>query len=177
MSKPVKYELIKVLADIIQTNLCIPAYPPSVFIYNQKTRLPKGDGMFIDIEFLGSKPFGVRRGYENSADQTLLLETLGQQVQETYQVRVWSQNGEARMRNHEILFALNSTYAQQQMEIYSFKLANLPSSFTDISGVEASAILNTYAIRFNALRKFDRCRPVAFFDKFVQPSKPILTDP
>ena len=177
MPTPANFEIIKVLADLIESELELPPQPPRVFIYNQRWKLPNYEGMFVLIEFLGSKVFGSRLGYVNSADGETLLEVKSHNTQETYQVKVFSADSEARVRNHEIVLALNSTAAQQLQEKFAFKLANLPIAFNDISEVEASARLNTYAIRFNALRKYEVSKPVEFFDQFPQPTKPILTNP
>jgi len=57
---------------------------------------------------------------------------------------IMSQNNDARARRQEILFALNSTRAEQLQEKYGFKIANLPTTFNDTSYVEGASRLTRY---------------------------------
>ena len=87
-------------------------------------------------------------------------------MRETLSIDILSANSEARTRKEEIAMALNSTYSQQQQELYSIKISNLPNSFIDLSGVEASRRLNRYNISFNVFSWRTKEKSIDYFDTF-----------
>ena len=178
------YELIKVLADLFTSELCLEPIivpgsqpQPRVFIYNQKWKIPPVDGMFICVGFLYAKPFGATLSYQTDPATGGLIEVQGSNTQETYTVEAFSRNGEARERMHEIPMALRSTACQQLAERHSFKVGFIPSSFVDASETEESAILNKYVATFSVLRAHTKSKPVDYFDKFENPPKFLITNP
>ena len=166
---PVNFELIKVLAELIRCELSIPRLPQAVSIYNQKWRIPNTDGLFINIDFLGEKLFAANTRWENDPTSDGLFEQQYSCQQETYQVDVYSRDNSARMRKQEVVFALQSTRAQQLAEKYAFKIGHLPSSFVDLSEIEGAARLNRYALTFNVLRSYARTRLIEAFTEFTNP--------
>jgi hypothetical protein len=167
-------ETIVVLADLFQQQLDLPA--DRVFIYNQKWKIPPDDDIFIVVSLLTMKPYG---SYRRQADDPLfgLIEVIGTNLQETYTVDIFSRNGMARVRRLELLFALQSTQAQQLSEDNSFRLATVPPVFVDLSGLEGSAILNRYQLTFSLLRAEERKRAIEYFDTFENPPKTLITNP
>lgn len=160
-------EIIKVVADIIQSEMGLG--PDRVYLYNQKYRIPPDEGLFIVVGFLGARAFGAKTTYENDPISNELVEVQSVNQQETYTVDLLSRDSSARVRKQEIILALNSTLAQQMQEQYSFKIANLPTSFNDVSELEATAILNRYQLAFNALVVYRKVKSVPFFDQFQIP--------
>ena len=172
---PQQPELITILAGIIERELDLQE-KGRVFIYNQKYTIPSDPGLFIDIAFDRSRPFGSSLRYRND-DQGRLVEEQYQCAQETYTVNLFSKNEEALRRSHEVIFALHGTYAQQQAEKYSFKFGFIPTNFVDVSAAEAAARLNRYSLTFNVLRSYSRNRVVEYFDKIQNPPQTLLTNP
>lgn len=171
-------ELIKVVAELLRTELDIPPNPPRVFIYNQKWDIPNIDDMFLCVTFLSDKPFAANTRTENDpTSATTLNEVQSIVTQETYQIDVFSRNSEARIRKHEVIFALQSTQAQQLSEKYSFQIGHIPASFVDVSAIEAAARLNRYAITFHLLRAYTRTKAIPAFTSFQNPPRTLLVNP
>jgi len=172
---PQEFELIKVLAELLRTELDLTVAPPRVFIYNQKWNIPDDDGLFVNVSFLSDRVFSSNSTIVNDPlSDTGMTEELSTNVQETYQIDVFSRDNSARLRKHEVIFALRSLAAQQACETYSFKIGSIPSSFIDLSQIEASARLNRYALRFNLLRGYSRTKSIDAFTNFTIPPSLIV---
>jgi len=176
-------EVINLLVNLIKYQLNLDNN--HVVTYNQRIPIPPDSGLFVAIGLLGDKPYGHKIAYEQGfapATSTgepqiaVLNEVQTQNVQQIYSIQIMSQSNEARSRRQEILFALNSTQAEQLQEKYGFKIANLPSSFNDVSIVEGASRLTRYAITFNVLTAYIRTIPVQYYDNFTG-SPEIITQP
>jgi hypothetical protein len=166
MADPLKPELIVAICGLIESQLDLP--PKRVYVYNSKWEIPKDDGLFVSVGYLGERPFGVSMHFENHPDdESEMIEVQTMNTQEHYSIDVFSRNTSARERKHEVIFALNSTEAERLCEQYSFKFGNLPTSFVDVSSVEASARLNRYSISFNLLRAHERRRAIESYNSFT----------
>lgn len=157
-------EIIKVIADLIQQEMDLKE--DRVFLYNQDVALKPDDGIYVVVGLLGSKPFGTS-SVQVSDPALGLIQQQTVNVQEIYSILIWSKNGDARRRNHEIIFALNGQRAQQAMEQFSFKIGNLPTSVTDVSEVEETYRLNRYSLTFACLLAYGRSRAVEYYDIFT----------
>lgn len=174
MSDPVYIEMPKIICELLQRRMNLKAN--QVVIYNQKFNIPDTQGIFISVGFLAEKVYSSNLSYENSADQTELLEVQRLNKQETYSITVYSYNDEARQRKDEVVTALHSTLAQQMAERYAFKIGTLPSGFVDVSSNEGTKRLNRYNLTFNVLLASVRSCPVEYFDDFTAQGK-LLTNP
>lgn len=68
------------------------------------------------------------------------------QMREDIQIDIWSRSNAAIYRNWEVIAAIQSIYAQQQMELFNFKIFRVPRSMINTSSAEGSAQLNRYTI-------------------------------
>lgn len=175
-------ETIVLLAGLLESELeLLPTENPDhkrVTIYNQKWRLPPLDGVFISVSIVYQRPFGLaKREVDDPDNPGAMLEEQIVSVQEAFQIDIFSRDDSARTRKEEVVFALNSTGAQQLAEKWAFKIGNVPPSFVDLSSVEASARLNRYAISFNVLRAKTRVRRIEAFTIFQNPPRGILINP
>jgi len=160
-------EIIKVVADIIQSEMGLDQ--DHIYLYNQKWRMPPDEGLYVIVGFMGARAFGAKTWYENDPVTQELTEVQSVNQQEMYSIDLLSRDSSARIRKQEVILALNSTYAQQMMEQYNFKIANLPVTFNDVSELEATAILNRYQLAFNALVVYRKVKSVQFYDTFQIP--------
>jgi len=182
---PGQYEFSKLLAQLLIDQLGLNKNPdvPQVFIYNQKWEIPTVDGLFISIALLSEKIFGTsNRQYWSPQDNNGaggMREEITQNVQETYTIDLFSRDASARQLRFQVVAALHSTEAQQLCEQYSFKIATQPTSFIDLSEVEASARLNRYQCTLNVLRSYLQDNAIAWFDKFNIPpnGKQLVVNP
>jgi hypothetical protein len=146
-----------------------------VWIYNQKYTIPNDPGLFVEVACLGRKVFSNQiRSDEDEAGNFCEFQSMN--VQEINTVRLYSRDESAYTRAHEVVFALNSTEAQQMAEAYSFKFGFIPTGFTDTSFLEASARLFRQDLTFQILRMYTKKRVIEYYDKFPIPPE-IYTNP
>lgn len=170
MANPVVQEVpetVTLVADLIRRELALSE--AAVSIYNQKRRLPPTQGLFVDVEILGDVPFGVSQRQEADPETGELVEIICSNFQEQVQVTLFSYDGTARSRRGEVIAALSSNRAQQMAETNSLRFPRIPTSFVDVSEVEASKRLNRYAISFNVLRAYTRKQVIDRYDQFSIP--------
>jgi hypothetical protein len=166
MSSQVEY--IKVIADLIQTQMDLA--PNRVYLYNQAWNIPPDDGLFVNVGLISKKPFGLSKTYQSVTEEMGgLLQVQMMNVQETYSVLIFSQNNTARIRNHEILYALNGDAAEQAQERYSFKIGYLPTSLMDVSEIDGASRLNRYNLTFNILCGYSQSRRVEYYSTIQDP--------
>ena len=82
------------------------------------------------------------------------------------QIDCYSRNNDARDRHQEITMALNSVYAQQQMDIYNFKISTLTND-VNISGIDGGSDINRFTTSFNVLIHFQKRKKIDYYDKFA----------
>ena len=178
-----KPEIINLLVKLIREQLQLDNN--HVVTYNQRIPIPPDDSIFVAVGLLGDKPYGHKISYEEGLvpasevgepATVVLNEVQTQNVQQIYSIQIMSRNNDARARRQEILFALNSTQAEQLQEKYGFKIANIPVTFNDASIVEGASRLTRYAITFNELTAFSRIIPVNYYDNFAG-SPELITQP
>ncbi len=156
-------EVTKVLADIIKTEMSIPN--ERIMIYNQKWNLPNDKDIFIYLGYVSENIIMNKTAYEDrEGDGFYEVQTLS--VSQVISINIFSRDDTARTRKEEILMALKSTYAQQKSEEQSIKIARIPTTFTDLSNLEASAMLNRYNINIQVFSSFTKEKTVEYYDKF-----------
>lgn len=163
---PTDFEIIDVLCNLIKLQLDLP--DDRVWIYNQKVKIPNLPGLFVEVAFTGSKPFGAASECKDD-EAGNFVEYQSVNVQETYKIILYSRDESAKTRAAEAHMALSGVLSQQAQEQYKFKIAQLPSGFLDTSFVEGSARLFRQDLTFNALRVRSKSRVIQYFDKFNIP--------
>ena len=166
-------EILKVVADLIQTQLGLPA--DDVFLYNQKVDLPPEQRMFVNVAFVGSKVFGTSSRHASDPEFGLVQQQT-MNAQETYQILCYSRDSTARLRKHEIVFALSGDAAEQAQAKYSFKIGYLPNNFLDVSKGEGASRLNRYALTFRVHLAYQKTQAVEYYNDFGD-SPSLITNP
>jgi len=161
-------ESIKIMADIIKTEMELE--DNRIMFHNQKWNLPNQNDIFVSLSYVSQFPYMNKRHYEDrGVDGFFEVQTLN--TRQTIGIDIFSRDNTARLRKEEILLALKSTYAQQQCEKYAVKIAELPTSFNDISVVEAAARLNRYNISIIIFASFTKEKIVEYYDNFSSETK------
>ena len=168
-------ELIKALCALMEAQLLLK--PRHAVIYNQKYDIPADDGLYLYIAFERSVPYASSRKEENvpatATADAYLQEVQTMNAREYYTINLYSRDGSARQRNHEVIFALHSNQCEQLQERFSFKMGYMPMSMNDISHAEGAARINRYQLTFSLLRAYTRTRPIEYYSTFTIP--PTLT--
>ena len=163
----------KILVDIITHELNLPAnygtttngdVIPSVVIYNQNIKLFNTDKMQITVKTVNVGTWSNRSEFvQNQKGEYTEVQDVN--LQRMMQIDCYSRNNDARDRFWEITAALKSTYAQQQMDLYNFKIGTITTT-TNISGVDGGSDINRYSITFNVLTHEQKITVIDYYDKF-----------
>jgi hypothetical protein len=169
LDSPIR-EAIKVIADIIQTELEMDE--GKVMIYNQKYNIPSDDGLYIVLQYLGSKAIG-NNNYAVATTEGM-NEIQEAATADLIQIDIMSPekadgSNEARARKNEVVMALKSMYAQQQAEKYGISISNIPTTWVDASGAEGTAILTRFSITITAFSITRKIKAAEYFDTFQEP--------
>ena len=151
--------------DIIKNGLGLDE--SQVYLYNQKINIPIDSQLYISVGILNNSVFGNSLSYDsngNAIQKINMKSTLG--------VDILSRSTEALFRKEEVVMALNSHYSQQQQEHNSFYIARIPSSFVNLSELEASAIPYRFHFDVNIQYSREKLTTADYFDHnfgFVEP--------
>ena len=162
----------KIIVDIIKHELDLPDnygkttnndVIPSVIIYAQNIKLFNTDKLQITVRTVSQRVWS-NRNYSKTENG---IYTEIQDINESrmMQVDVYSRNNDARERFWEVQTALGSVYAQQQMDLYNFKLTKMTTA-NNISGIDGGSDINRFAITFTALTHQQKVKTVDYYDKF-----------
>lgn len=157
-------EPIKVIADVLQHELGLAN--GQIVVADQKWNVPKNDGLYISLEYLGP---GRTIASINNFDPVSQVEIQGVTMLLTVQIDFMSYDGSARVRKEEIAMALASVYSQQQQEKYECQIALHPGLFNDNSSVEGTAMLQRYTTTAQITSSFSKQKVVEYFDTFGTP--------
>lgn len=162
----------KILVDIIKHELNLPDnygktsngdVIPSVIIYSQNIKLFNTDKMQVMVRTVDQRVWSNR----NETKEINGVYTEVQDVNESriMQIDVYSRNNDARDRFWEVSTALRSIYAEQQMDLYNFKIGTITNS-KNVSGIDGGSDINRFAITFNVLTHQHKEKPIDYYDKF-----------
>lgn len=164
----------KILVDILKHELQLPdSYGinnrgdeiPTVFIYSQNIKLFDTDKLQICVRTVYPRPYSNRSEFVTK-EGGHFAQVQDLNIQNLIQIDCYSRNNEARDRLSEITLALNSVYAQQQMDLYSFKIGIIPKAINNISGIDGGSDINRYTITFNVLTHEQKITNIDYYDKF-----------
>lgn len=162
----------KILVDIIKHELNLPDnygktsrgdVIPSVIIYAQNIKLFNTDKLQITVKASDFQTYSNRNEQKEINGIFCEIQDLNQAC--TIQIDCYSRNLEARNRHHEIIMAMNSIYAQQQMDLYNFKLA-LIGNTVNISGIDGGSDINRFTTTYRAIIHQQKITPINYYDKF-----------
>lgn len=169
----------KILVDIIKHELNLPAnygttsngdVIPSVIIYGQNIKLFNTDKMQITVRTVSQRVWSNRSEFITDAAATdpanAFIEIQDINERRMMQIDVYSRNNDARERFWEVPMALKSVYAQQQMDLYNFKIGTMTNS-QNTSGLDGGSDINRFTITFNVLTHQHKQKTVDYYDKFT----------
>ena len=162
----------QIFVDIIQRYMNLPndyGYTssgnliPCVTIANQNIKLFNTDKLQITVKTVSSEVYASRSEFkevENGFQETVYLNE-----KKTLQIDVYSKNNDARERYFEVLAALKSYIAQEQEDLYGFKIGEIGKAI-NLSGLDGSADISRYTITFSILTHDKKETFVDYYDKF-----------
>ena len=162
----------KILVDIIKHELNLPNnygqtsnndIIPSVIIQSQNIKLFNTDKLQIVVRNINTSVYSNRSEFVSTNNKFAEVQDLN--LQKMMQIDCYSRNNDARDRYWEVIAALRSNYAQQQMDIYNFKLGTIAQA-NNISGIDGASDINRYSITLNALTHEQKTTNIDYYDKF-----------
>ncbi len=170
----------KILVDIIKHELNLPDnygkntrgdIIPCVIIYAQNIKLFNTNKLQITVKTVSEQTYSSRTEFQKNphpiksdgSDAFLEVQDLNQS--RMMQIDMYSHNNDARERHHEVTMALNSVYAQQQMDLYNFKIGTISNS-VNISGIDGGSDINRFTTTFNVIIHHQKIKPVDYYNKF-----------
>lgn len=152
-------EPIKAIADIITHEMNIA--PERVFLFNDLRELPTDAGLFVVIDEQDYPPHGAELKYKEVNNSLMEVTTLN--VKKRIMISLISKNTDARMRQYEPQMALNSTYSQQQQELYGFHVSTT-SAVQNRSFVEETARLARFDTEVIVTTAFEKTQAVEYYN-------------
>lgn len=144
-----------------------------VYLWDQKLMIPPDDRLYIAVGVLNCKPFGSAR--EMLDGESDLQEVLSVNMLAALQIEIMSRGPQARDRKEEVILALKSIRALQQQEAYGFMVAQLSSSFVNLSQIDGAAIPYRFSISVNVQYSVTKTKSVPFYDSFSEAD--VVTEP
>ncbi len=161
MAVTVTREPIKVLADILQTELGLSA--GRVMIADEKFNIEQQEGLYISLEYVGpSQVIANTNHYNPATDQ----EEQTQTTRFLVQIDALSFDNSARQRKEEISMALTSMYSQRLQEQYQCSIARMPGPVSDASSIESMAMLKRYTQTVAITALTSKVKSAEYYDKF-----------
>lgn len=155
--------VLGLLAHIIQIEMGLT--PEQVTLYQQKFKVPNDEKVYVAVGMLTQKPYGSNRTYKDGG-----VSTLNEIVSTNWKciawVEIYSSTNLAFLRKEEIAAAINSTYSEQIQEANNFKIAKMPSQFTNISSEHGPGIPYRFNISVSLLYTVSKEKSVPFFDNY-----------
>lgn len=175
-----KKEIEKILVDIIQHEMDLPEnygttskgdVIPCVVIYGQNVKLFNTDKIQITVKTVSSHIYSNRTEFKTNPNPTApdgsdaFLEVQDINQGQMMQIDIYSRNNDARKRYWEVSAALQSTYAQQMMDLYNFKIGPIANS-VNISGADGGSDINRFTTTFNVIIHHQKTKAISYYDKF-----------
>lgn len=127
---------LSLVCDIIQTAMGLSN--GQVYLWDQKIDIPKDSQLYIAVGVLSCKPFGNKPKYDGSGSGLGAVQSVNMQA--LLSIDIFSRGPAARDMKEQVLLALSSPYGQQQMELNSFFIAPITTSFVNLSQIDGAAI-------------------------------------
>jgi len=128
--------------------------------------IPKNDGLYIAL-FYGPD---IIVGTTNEFDAVTNLEIQSTAMLHEIMIDALSFDSSARIRKEEIVMALNSVFAQQQLEAELMKINGIPTSFVPTPDLEETKWLNRYRLGFHMNALYQKIKAVSYYDSFGTPA-------
>lgn len=153
---------IGLLAHIIQVEMGLSE--SQVQLYQQKFNVPNDSNVYVAVGMLTQKPFGSSKTYKDIGSG--LNEVVSTMWKCIAWVEIYSSTNLAFLRKEEIAAAIFSTYSEQIQEANNFKIAKMPSQFTNISSADGPGVPYRFNISVNLSYTVSKEKPVPYFDQY-----------
>lgn len=150
--------------DILRHEMGLAA--DQVYLWDQKIFELTDSRPFIAVSVPICKPFGNISSFTSEVSGLNQNQAVNMMAQ--VDIDIISRGPAARDRKEEIILALNSVYAEQQMEANSFYIGRISKHFINLSYVDGAAIPYRYKISCQMQYLFNKVQAAQYFDTFSE---------
>lgn len=136
---------------------------PCVIVASQNIKLFNTDKIQITVKTISCENYASHTEFkevDNGYQETVYLNE-----KRIMQVDVYSRNNDARDRFWEVTSALKSYIAQEQEDLYNFKIAKIAKA-RNLSGLDGGSDINRFTVTFNLLCHDQKTKFIDYYDKF-----------
>lgn len=151
---------IGLLCEIVRTYMGLDE--DQVYLWDQKFTIPNDNRTYVPVAVVSSKPFGITSKFNpvtNQSEQSV-------NILARLDINIMSRTDEALLRKEEVVLALFSDYSRQQQAANGFYIAQLPSSFVNISQEDGAARPYRFVISVNMQYAYRKSQATPYFDNF-----------
>lgn len=160
---------LRLVCEIIQNQLGLAN--GRVWIWDQKIMEPTDSAMYIPIQVMSTKVFGVSNKFDGVSESQ--VQSVNSRA--LLSIDIKSRSTEAYDRKEEVVMALSSQYAETQQESNSFSIFQVPSQeLVNIGELDGAAIPYRFNITVAIQYSKVKTTGVAYYNQFQNPS--ILTN-
>lgn len=152
------------LCDIIQKELGLTQ--DRVYLWDQKLMQPTDSALYVAVSMPSPRPFGNSR--TQSSDGVSSVQSVNMYA--VVDIDIISRGPAARDRKEEVILALNSVYAQQQMNANSFNVGTLSTAFVNLNELDGAAIPYRYRISVGMQYTVSKVKATPFYDSNFTPT-------
>lgn len=149
---------LQLIAAIIREEMALSA--DQVFLYNEKYTIPKDSRIYVVIGYQGIKTIGNNERFNDGFS----AQYISSQAQ--ISIDIMSKSFDVLARKDEVILALNSQLSKTVQYVNGFKIASVPVSMNDVSGIDGTLIPYRFNATINIHYTKSKVQEVGFFDTF-----------
>lgn len=162
---------LELVCDIIQQGMALTS--DQIYLWDQKVNIPTDSRLYVAVGIVSCKPFGNTNRNDGSGSGLDAIQSVN--MSSLLDINILSRGPDARNRKEEVILALNSTYAEQQQELNSFRVFPITNNFINLSQIDGAAIPYRFNISVSLQYFVSKTVVIDYFDDFSEAS--VVTDP
>jgi len=151
---------LDLVCDIIETYMGLSQ--GQVWLFDQKVNIPPDNRLYVAVGISSCKPFGNSNTASTTGTQQQSINMLAR-----LDINILSRSTVALYQKEQILLALNSTYAEQQMEANSFFIAPISTGFVNLSNIDGAAIPYRFVITVQCQYFVGQTSSIPYYSTFA----------
>ena len=132
-----------------------------VFLRNEKITHTKKEDFNVTVGFMNVKPIGTSQRFIAPNFEEIATTMSGVVV-----IEIYGRTFDVVTRKEEIIQAMNSTASKESQTANGFLIAQIPSSFNDISSLDGAAIPYRFQATFNVHFTSTKTKQIEYYDSF-----------
>lgn len=149
--------ILKQIATIIKNYMALR--DDQIWLQREKIMLPKTETFTISLGFMSLKPIGTSTRVVGDVEE--IATTMSGQVV----IDIYGPSFDVMTRNGEIILALCSSMSKETQTAGGFLVAQVPTSFNDVSGIDGAMIPYRFQITFGVQFINKKSKIIEYYDQ------------